>query len=116
MRLTAGLLTIGLVISGTALAQIQAPAEQPSQAPARAPSLPDTDHAPPDKIGPPLDQHAVPQTGSAAPLSKELSRTDGVVHPPASVDPGMSQSPPDPGERSTPVIKPPTPATGVAPK
>ena len=111
MRLTAGLLTLGLIISGTALAQVAAPT------PAQAPSLPDTNNAPPDKIGPPLEQHPVmPQTGSAAPLSKELSRTDGVVHPPSSIDPGMSQMPPDPGAQSTPVIKPPSPDQGVAPK
>jgi len=108
MRLTAGLLALGLVISGTALAQVPAPAQ--------APSLPDMNNAPPDKIGPPLEQHPVPQTGSAAPLSRELSRTDGVVHPPASIDPGMSQTPPDPGAQSMPVIKPPSPDTGVTPK
>jgi len=104
MRLTAGLLTLGLILSGTALAQV------------RAPSLPDTNNAPADKIGPPLGQHPMPQTGSAATRSKELSRTDGIVHPPSSIDPGMSQTPPDPGAQSTPVIKPPSPATGVAPK
>jgi hypothetical protein len=104
MRLTAGLLALGLVLSGPALAQVAAP------------SLPDTNSAPPDKIGPPLDQHPVPQTGTAAPLSKELSRTDGVVHPPSTIDPGMTQTPPNPGARSMPVIKPPTPDSGVAPK
>lgn len=104
MRLTAGLLALGLVLAAPALAQTQAP------------SPPDSNSAPPDKIGPPLDQHPVPQTGTAAPLSKELSRTDGVVHPSSTIDPGMTQTPPDPGARSTPVIKPPSPDSGVAPK
>ncbi|MDB5360629.1 MAG: hypothetical protein JWO51_1926 [Rhodospirillales bacterium] len=104
MRLTAGFLVLSLAVAGTALAQIQTP------------SQPDIDRAPPDKIGPPLEQHPVPQTGTAEPLSKELSRTNGVVRPPASVDPGMSQTPPDPGAQSMPVIKPPTPDAGVAPK
>ena len=109
MRLTTGLLALSLVLSAPALAQVQA---QP-----QPPVVPDTNIAPPDKIGPPLGQQpAERQTGSAAPLSKELSRTDGVVRPPASVDPGMSQTPPDPGEQSTPVIKPPSAAQGVAPK
>jgi len=110
MRSTAGLIALGLILSGTALAQVPAPA------PAQEPSLPDMNNAPPDKIGPPLDQHPLPQTGAATPLSRKLSRTDGVVHPPTSIDPGMSQTPPDPGERSTPVIKPPSPADGVAPQ
>ncbi len=104
MRSTAGLLAIGLLLAAPVLAQTQAP------------SPPATDRAPPDKIGPPLDPRAEPQTGTAAPLSTELSRTDGVVHPSSRIDPGMSQTPPDPGAQSTPVIKPPTPDSGVAPK
>ena len=104
MRLSTGLLALGLVLSGPTLAQVQTP------------SLPDPNSAPPDKIGPPLEQHPVPQTGTAEPLSKVLSRTNGLVRPPTSIDPGMSQPPPDPGERSMPVIKPPTPDSGMAPK
>jgi len=90
MRLTAGLLALGLVLATPALAQTQAPSPQ--------------------------DQRPMPQTGTATPLGTELSRTDGVVHPSSRIDPGMSQTPPDPGARSTPMIKPPTPESGVTPK
>ncbi len=104
MRLTAGLITLGLILGGSALAQTPVPAQ------------PDPNSAPPDKIGPPLEQHPVPQTGTAAPLSKELSQSQGVVHPPSDIDPGMSQTPPNPGVNSTPVIKPPAPGSAVQPQ
>jgi hypothetical protein len=102
--LTAGIVFLGLAMSGTALAQVPAPVQ------------PDPNSAPPDKIGPPLDQRPVPQTGTAEPLSKDLARSQGVVHPPAAIDPGMSQTPPDPGSQSTPVIKPPAAESGAVPK
>ena len=101
MRLTAGIVFLCLAMSGTALAQVPTPAQ------------PDPNSAPPDKIGPPLEQHPVPQTGTAEPLSKGLARSQGVVRPPATVDPGMSQTPPDPGPQSTPVIKPPADSDAV---
>ena len=104
MRLTAGIAALCLAMSGTALAQVQV-----------APQ-PDPNSAPPDKIGPPLEEHPVPQTGTAEPLSRDLSRSQGVVRPPPAIDPGMSQTPPDPGPQSTPVIKPLAPDSGVAPK
>lgn len=103
MRLTAGIVALCLAMSGAALAQAQV-------------TSPDPNSAPPDKIGPPLETHPVPQTGTAEPLSRNLSRSQGVVHPPPAVDPGMSQTPPDPGPQSTPVIKPPSTDSGVAPK
>jgi hypothetical protein len=105
MRFTAGLLVLCLAASGAALAQ--------------TPATPQTDpnSAPPEKFGAPIDPHPKSTDGSTAPLSDTLSRSQGVVHPPTTVDPGMSQTPPDPGPKSTPVIKP--PATGnpdVAPQ
>lgn len=44
---------------------------------------------------------------SAEPLSRQLDRSGGVLHPPTNVDPGMTQTPPKIGGRSTPVIPPP---------
>jgi len=109
MRLTAGLLTLGLVLGTAALGQTTVP-------PAADPNS-----APPDKIGPPLEQHPTTrdgaQTGAAEPpLSRELQHSEGVVHPPSDVDPGMTQTPPNPGAGSTPVIKPPPPGSGVTPQ
>lgn len=55
--------------------------------------------------------HKVPQapqdqmTGRS--LSGQLNQTNGVVHPPAGVDPGSVQPPPPVGGQSTPVIPPP---------
>lgn len=104
MRMTAGLLALCLVASGTAFAQTQ-PTPQP-----------DPNSAPPDKYGTPIDPRPKSTDGSSAPLSDALSRSQGVVHPTATVDPGMSQTPPDTGPQSMPVIKPPPTDSGVAPK
>ena len=105
MRMTAGLLALLLVTSGTAIAQVPAPTQAPQ---------PDPNAAPPDKYGTPIDPRPKSIDGSQAPLSDDLSRSGGVVHPTGSVDPGMSQAPPDPGPKSTPVIKP--PPTGATPQ
>jgi hypothetical protein len=106
--MTTGFLALLLVASGTAFAQVQTPAQGPQ---------PDPNAAPPDKYGAPIDPRPKSTDSSQAPLSQDLSRSDGVVHPTGSVDPGMSQTPPDPGPNSTPVIKPPpTGSTGVNPQ
>jgi hypothetical protein len=39
--------------------------------------------------------------------SERLDRSQGVIRPPAGVDPGMQVPPPDPGSQRTPVIPPP---------
>ena len=57
---------------------------------------------------------------SGAPLSEQLSKSDGVLHPaqPA-VDQEMAQDPPPTGPNSTPVITPnqqPAPDTKLSPK
>jgi hypothetical protein len=44
---------------------------------------------------------------SSESLSHELNRSGGVIHPPANVDPGLTQPAPDLGPHSTPVIPPP---------
>ncbi len=40
-------------------------------------------------------------------LSERLDRNNGVIHPPAAVDPGIAVPAPDPHPHSTPVIPPP---------
>lgn len=44
---------------------------------------------------------------SSEPLSDRLDRSDEVIRPPVHMDPGMTQSPPAVGPKSTPVIPPP---------
>ena len=44
---------------------------------------------------------------STEPLSKQLDRSGGILHPPGNVDPGITQAPPKIGPQSTPVIPPP---------
>ena len=55
---------------------------------------------------------------SREPLGKKLDRTDGVIHPPQGVDPGLTISPPH-AQGNMPVIPPPgTPGgdPGLRPK
>lgn len=47
-----------------------------------------------------------PSEGSSNP-SDNLSRSGGVIQPPAVADPGMTRPAPNPGTRSMPVIPPP---------
>lgn len=44
---------------------------------------------------------------SSGSLSHELSRSGGVIHPPANPDPGLTKPAPDLGPHSMPVIPPP---------
>ena len=44
---------------------------------------------------------------SGEPLSDKLDRSGGVIRPPAGVDPGLTQSPPQSGSSKMPVIPPP---------
>jgi len=48
-------------------------------------------------------------------LSDKLSRSGGVIQPPADPDPGMHQPTPNPGAQSMPVIPPPGTPGGNAP-
>jgi len=57
--------------------------------------------------------------GSTEPLSDKLDRSSGVIHPPAGVDPEMTQTPPRVGSKSMPVIPPPGSSSskrGINPK
>jgi hypothetical protein len=56
---------------------------------------------------------------SQEPLGKKLDRTDGVIHPPQGVDPGLTISPPANAQGTMPIIPPPgTPGgePGLKPK
>ena len=55
-----------------------------------------------------LPEAGVPGSGSSTePLSDRLDRSRGMLRPPGGIDPGLTQSPPSTGPRSTPVIPPP---------
>jgi hypothetical protein len=71
-----------------------------------------------DSASPPVASHrdgnkipekiAPENSGSSTePLSNQLNRSGGVIHPPSGVDTGMTQTPPKIGPHSTPVIPPP---------
>jgi hypothetical protein len=70
---------------------------------------------PPD----PKDQNAPSQFDSQAgnrkneTLSERLDRTDGVIKPPAHVDPGIHETPPPTGDKG--IVLPPQPGPGVDP-
>ena len=72
-------------------------------------SVADTIEAP---AQPPSHQK-VPEAGelgsgsSTEPLGDRLDRSRGVLRPPGGIDPGLIQSPPSAGPRSTPAIRPP---------
>ena len=109
MRMKSSLLLSGVLIAVSGVAGAQAP---PS------PATPSAQTAPPPPVRatncapmPPASQHghASPEgstTGQRAePLSDKLARSDGVLCPPAGVDPEMRAPTPDGG--NTPVIPPP---------
>jgi hypothetical protein len=71
-----------------------------------------------DGRGPPASERPAPTLpeaklpGSSSPdrsgtMSEDLSRSGGVIEPPAAVDPAIKQPTPSPGPRSMPVIPPP---------
>lgn len=92
-----------LAASFTALATPAAFAQDPS-VPLRGqdsdPKLPAPNDRVPEKVRPEGDT-----TGST--LSDKLQKSDGVIKPPAGVDPEIKTIPPDPSPNSTPVIPPP---------
>jgi hypothetical protein len=61
----------------------------------------------PEKIEPDRPIGGPPPPGET--LSEELSRTGGVIRPPAGMDPELVEPPPDGGAAVGPVIKPPAP-------
>lgn len=71
------------------------------------PAPPGTLEAPPEKIEPPPAGGAAPGTD----LSDQLQRSQGVIKPPAGVDPGAVAPTPPPEQFPTPVVPP-----GAAPQ
>ena len=74
-------------------------------APSRRPSI-SGDNSGNDAGGPQLPSPSGSGTTGGS-LSRELSQSGGVIHPPASGDRGMVTSPPNRGAGRTPVIPPP---------
>jgi hypothetical protein len=90
-----GLLIAGLVSVGV-LGVVPALAQSQGGSTLQAPN-PDTQKTPTPSL---------PNTGET--LSKKLERSDGVIQPPAGIDPGATVAPRDPGAGSAmPVIPPP---------
>jgi hypothetical protein len=95
LLLAVGAFLLIAIIARPAAAQGQAPPQaQPPQSP--------QGQAPQGQ----RPQGQAPGAGSDS-LSGQLSRSGGVIHPPAEVDKPMEAPTPDPGARSTPVIPPP---------
>jgi hypothetical protein len=104
MRHTFLLASALVAASGAAFAQAPpAPATPPAQtaAPARANNCAPTESTPQGNIAP----QGTTTGQRAEPLGDKLARSDGVLCPPAGVDPQMRAPTPDTG--NTPVIPPP---------
>ncbi len=78
---------------------------------AQDPSVPQRGQDSDPKLPPPQEQvpeKVRPESGnSGATLSEKLEKSDGVIKPPAGVDPEIKTIAPEPTPNSTPVIKPP---------
>jgi hypothetical protein len=88
-----------------AAAMLLAPAIGFAQPAPAEPPPGDIRTAPPEKIepGPPIGS---PESGET--LGEQLDRTDGVIHPPKGIDPGLVEPPPlPPANTPMPVIPPP---------
>jgi hypothetical protein len=93
-------LTTALVLGVAALVW----GAEPSAATAQSQSPPVGQSEPLAPSGAP--KPPLPSAGSSTP-SDNLSRSGGVIQPPAVADPGMARPAPNPGAQSTPVIPPP---------
>ena len=72
--------------------------------------------APKDQNAPEhFDSQAQSSKRSNETLSERLDRTDGVIHPPAHVDPKIHETPPPTGDKDI-VIPAPPPGSNPAPK
>ncbi|MFO1150253.1 MAG: hypothetical protein U1E62_17895 [Alsobacter sp.] len=91
----AGLFCGALACAGPALAQLQTPPSPPPVAPPPTTTVP-------EKIAPPLQDD---MTGTT--LSDKLNRSDGVIKPPAGVDPEIHAPVPEGQTGRMPVIPPP---------
>src|SRR5215210_1036921 len=90
-------LSVAAIIAGLSTTGVRA------QTPAANESTPDSSR--------PMDPRQDPRSTGATPsgesLSDRLGRTEGVIHPPTSLNPDMSVRPPVPDAGTTPVIPPP---------
>jgi periplasmic protein TonB len=91
-------LVLGMLMTSSPAAA-QAP-EMPSVPP------PDSLEAPPEKVEPERPIGPPPEDGVD---QEELERSQGVLEPPETPDPGLVRPPPDDGAATTPVIPPPPP-------
>jgi hypothetical protein len=71
----------------------------------RDPNMPDPKTTVPEKVAPPLKDETTGTIKEGGNLSKQLNASDGVIHPPANVDPEMRVPAPNTG--TMPVIPPP---------
>ena len=83
---------------------------KPEPAPHTLPGNPTA--VPPEKVAPPLGSHedysgSQDSGSSGTSPSDRLSRSKGIIKPPANVDPGMTAPTPDPGAHSMKVVPPP---------
>jgi hypothetical protein len=106
MRTTSNIILAGLLIAASGGAIAQAPPAPATPPQATAPPSPQ--HAanciPQDRPNRPSDGSTTGQ--SREPLGDKLAKSDGVLCPPAGVDPEMRAPAPDTGA-NTPVIPPP---------
>lgn len=109
MRWTSSASALALLTAGLAFAPIEAEAQIPPPAQPGAP--PPAMEPPSENPVPPADP-ALPGETPGEPLSEKLKRGEGVLEPPRSVDPGITQPVPDEFESKTPVIPPPRDADG----
>ena len=99
---------IAFVLVGALLAAAAQPMTRPAQLVPSADAAPAAGAAAPDiSPGRVLEKDPPASGSSTEPLSEKLDRQGGVLHPPAGVDPGLTQAPPAIGSRSMPVIPPP---------
>ena len=95
----AGVFAASVVFSGACYAQA-----------ATVPDLPKVQNAPEH-----FDSQAQNSKRSNETLSERLDRTDGVIHPPAHVDPKIHETPPPTGDKDI-VIPAPPPGSNPSPK
>ncbi|MCA1454694.1 hypothetical protein I6F35_15910 [Bradyrhizobium sp. BRP22] len=107
MRMNQSLLFFGMLMAMSGAAVAQAPPAPTTPPPQTAPPQPQRgENCTPMQR--PANPNAAPDTTTgqrSEPLGERLSRSDGVLCPPAGVDPEMHAPPPNGG--NTPVIPPP---------
>jgi hypothetical protein len=74
--------------------------------PPQAPNMPPTDQVIPEKMKP-EEPSSTGTVGRGSTLSEKLEATEGVIRPPAKLDPEITAPAPVPNPRTTPIIPPP---------